>query len=358
MSEKRQGPRRRPPRKVSGGTPPVSPRGPHRRPPQNVSGGTPPVSPRGPARAPLSRRVDTFLEMLAAERGAARNTLQAYRRDLADFSAFVAARGWLPEDADGTAVRDYLARLSGAGMAPSTSARRLSALRQFFRFLYADGLRDDDPCATIDSPRQGRPLPRHLSEDEVEQLLAAARRRGGAAGTRLVALLEVLYATGLRVSELVGLPRSALSRDGQMLIVRGKGGKERMIPLGDAAAEALVAYEAVRRGFAPKGRSAGRESPWLFPSRSRDGHLTRARFAQMLKAVALEAGLDAARISPHVLRHSFASHLLAHGADLRALQQMLGHADIATTQIYTHVLDERLKALVARSHPLAADKTP
>ena len=306
------------------------------------------------ARAPLSRHVDTFLEMLAAERGAASNTLQAYRRDLADFSAFVAARGWLPEDADGTAVRDYLAHLSGAGMAPSTSARRLSALRQFFRFLYADGLRDDDPCATIDSPRQGRPLPRHLSEDEVEQLLAAARRRGGAGGTRLVALLEVLYATGLRVSELVGLPRSALSRDSQMLIVRGKGGKERMIPLGDAAAEALAAYGAVRGEFAAKGR----ESPWLFPSRSRDGHLTRARFAQMLKVVALEAGLDAARVSPHVLRHSFASHLLAHGADLRALQQMLGHADIATTQIYTHVLDERLKALVARSHPLAADKTP
>ncbi len=303
------------------------------------------------ARAPLSRRVDTFLEMLAAERGAASNTLQAYRRDLADFSAFVAARGRLPEDADGTAVRDYLAHLSGAGMAPSTSARRLSALRQFFRFLYADGLRDDDPCATIDSPRQGRPLPRHLSEDEVEQLLAAAGRRGGAGGTRLVALLEVLYATGLRVSELVGLPRSALSRDSQMLIVRGKGGKERMIPLGDAAAEALAAYGAVRGEFAAKGR----ESPWLFPSRSRDGHLTRARFAQMLKVVALEAGLDAARVSPHVLRHSFASHLLAHGADLRALQQMLGHADIATTQIYTHVLDERLKALVARAHPLAAD---
>ena len=306
---------------------------------------------RGPQKAPLSRRVDTFLDMLAAERGAASNTLQAYRRDLADFSAFVAARGRLPEDADGTAVRDYLAHLSGAGMAPGTSARRLSALRQFFRFLYADGLRDDDPCATIDSPRQGRPLPRHLSEDEVEQLLAAARRRGGAGGTRLVALLEVLYATGLRVSELVGLPRSALSRDSQMLIVRGKGGKERMIPLGDAAAEALAAYGAVRGEFAAKGR----ESPWLFPSRSRDGHLTRARFAQILKVVALEAGLDAARVSPHVLRHSFASHLLAHGADLRALQQMLGHADIATTQIYTHVLDERLKALVARAHPLAAD---
>ncbi len=166
-----------------------------------------------------------------------------------------------------------------------------------------------------------------------------------------MALLEVLYATGLRVSELVGLPRSALSRDSQMLIVRGKGGKERMIPLGDAAAEALAAYGAVRGEFAAKGR----ESPWLFPSRSRDGHLTRARFAQMLKVVALEAGLDAARVSPHVLRHSFASHLLAHGADLRALQQMLGHADIATTQIYTHVLDERLKALVARAHPLAAD---
>jgi integrase/recombinase XerD len=308
---------------------------------------------RHAADVPLSRHADAFLEMLAAERGAALNTLDSYRRDLVDFSAFAARRRRRPEDADTALVRAYLAHLSGAGMAPGTSARRLSALRQFFRFLHAERVRDDDPCAVVDSPRQGRPLPRCLSEAEVDSLLAAARQRTGAEGARLVVFLEVLYATGLRVSELVALPLAALTRDGRMLVVRGKGGKERMIPLGDPAIEALEAYKEVRERFLPRGRSSSASSPWLSPSRARDGHLTRARFAQMLKEVAVEAGIDRARVSPHVLRHSFASHLLAHGADLRALQQMLGHADIATTQIYTHVLDERLKALVEHAHPLA-----
>ena len=313
---------------------------------------------RRSAETPLSRHVETFLEMMAAERGAAPNTIESYRRDLADFSAFAQARRQSPEAASADAVRAYLKHLSGAGMAPATSARRLSALRQFFRFLYGEGVRRDDPCAAIDGPRPRRPLPRCLSEDEVDSLLAAARRVRGADGIRLVALLEVLYATGLRVSELVGLPLAALSRDGRMLLVAGKGGKERMVPLGEPATRALAAYKGVRDRFLPQGRKAPAPGHAMFPSRGRQGHLTRARFAQMLKSLAADAGLDPRRVSPHVLRHSFASHLLAHGADLRSLQQMLGHADIATTQTYTHVLDARLKALVRRAHPLARRNGP
>jgi len=293
--------------------------------------------------------------MLAAERGASANTIDAYRGDLEDVAAFAAARGREVEDADAEMVRGYLAKLAAAGMAPRTAARRLSALRQFFRFLYAEGVRGDDPTAVVDSPRQGRPLPKYLSEDDVEGLMAAARQRSEPEGRRLVALIEVLYAAGLRVSELVGLALSSVSGDGRFLVVRGKGGKERMVPLTEPAIEALAAYYTggARRAFLP-GRGARRaESPWLFPSRARAGHLTRARFAQLLKELAVDAGIDPARVSPHVLRHSFASHLLARGADLRSLQQMLGHADISTTQIYTHVLEERLKALVNDVHPLA-----
>ncbi|MDP6573921.1 MAG: site-specific tyrosine recombinase XerD [Rhodospirillales bacterium] len=308
------------------------------------------------AEAPISRHVETFLEMLAAERGAARNTLFAYRRDLQGFSEFARRRGQTAEGADTATIRAYLVDLSKSGMAPSTSARRLSALRQFFRFLYAERVRGDDPCATMDSPRRGRTLPKYLSEEEVESLLDAARRRQGAEGARLLALLEVLYASGLRASELVGLPLSARSRDGLTLMVRGKGGKERLAPLSEPAIVALADYDRVRERFLPKGRGGAADSPWLFPSRSREGHLTRARLGQLLKELAVDAGIDRARVSPHVLRHSFASHLLARGADLRSLQQMLGHADISTTQIYTHVLDERLKALVNEAHPLARGK--
>ena len=305
------------------------------------------------ADTPISRHVETFLEMMAAERGAARNTLFAYRRDLQAFSEFARRRGQTVEGADAAAIRAYLTELSKSGMAPSTSARRLSALRQFFRFLYAERVRGDDPCATMDSPRRGRTLPKFLSEEEVESLLDAARRRHGAEGSRLLALLEVLYASGLRASELVGLPLSARSRDGLTLIVRGKGDKERLVPLSEPAMAALAEYDGVRQRFVPKGRGGAAASPWLFPSRSREGHLTRARLGQLLKGLAADAGIEPARVSPHVLRHSFASHLLARGADLRSLQQMLGHADISTTQIYTHVLDERLKALVNEAHPLA-----
>jgi len=299
-----------------------------------------------------SRHVESFLEMLTVERGAAENTIESYRRDLSDFAAFTLARKRLPENAGSDLIRGYLKKLSGAGMAPSTSARRLSAIRQFFRFLHAEGMREDDPSSAIDSPRQGRALPKYLSEDEVERLLGAAENWQGREGLRLVAMLELLYATGLRVSELVGLPMSALSRDGNILIVRGKGGKERMVPFSEPARDAIDAYKAVRDSFLPKGRK-GASQPWLFPSRSKQGHLTRARFGQMMKELAIEAGIEPRRVSPHVLRHSFASHLLAHGADLRSLQQMLGHTDIATTQIYTHVLEERLRQLVNDAHPLA-----
>jgi integrase/recombinase XerD len=288
--------------------------------------------------------------MMAAERGAAANTLEAYRRDLSDFASFQARRGRPIEAADAKNIRDYLAALRGRGRTPATRARRLSVLRQFYEFLFAEGVRDDDPAQGIDAPKLGQPLPKYLGEADVEALIGAAAGVAGPEGKRLQVLIEVLYATGLRVSELAGLPLSAISRDGQMLIVRGKGGKERMVPLGDPARNAIGRYLEVRGGFIP----AGRNSAFLFPSSSRAGHLTRASVARKLKALAVAAGIDPKRVSPHVLRHSFASHLLAHGADLRALQQMLGHADISTTQIYTHVLEQRLKILVETSHPLAS----
>lgn len=293
--------------------------------------------------------MEAFLEMLAAERGAADNTLDAYRRDLEHLAAFLAPRGRGPAQASAEDLRSYLGALETAGMAARTAARRLSALRQYYRFLVGEERRADDPTLQLSSPRQGRSLPKILSEEEVTGLLEAARRRQGPEGLRLVAILELLYATGLRVSELVGLPAAAVARDPRLLIVRGKGGRERMVPLSEPARAALLAYEPARRSFL---RRSGDER-WLFPSRGGDGHLTRHRVAQLLKELAVEAGTDPRKVSPHVLRHAFASHLLAHGADLRAVQQMLGHADISTTQIYTHVLDERLKSLVRDHHPLA-----
>lgn len=301
---------------------------------------------------PLPKQAEMFLEMLAAERGAAQNTLESYQRDLGDFSGFATSKGAKAADADVDLIRQYLKHLDNYGMAARTQARRLSALRQFFRFLYAERMRGDDPTTVIDSPKIGRALPKYLSEEEVDRLLACAANHAGADGKRLVALMEILYATGLRVSELVGLPLRALSRDGLMLLVRGKGEKERMVPLSEPATEAIRDYMNVRVRYVPKG---AKDSPYMFPSRAKQGFLTRARFAQILKELAVESALDPRRVSPHVLRHSFASHLLAHGADLRALQQMLGHSDISTTQIYTHVLDERLKQLVNSAHPLAGN---
>ena len=287
--------------------------------------------------------------MLLAERGASANTVEAYRRDLAGFGSFLARRGVALEGADITALRAYLASQARAGMAPRTAARRLSALRQFHRFLNGEGVRPDDPTAALDSPRQGRPLPKYLSEAEVDALLVASRARPGPDGVRLVALLELLYATGLRVSELVGLPLAAIARDRRLLSVRGKGDKERLVPLSEPAREALAAWLPLRQVALGRGSM----SRWLFPSHGRQGHLTRHRFGQLLKELAIAAGLDPAKVSPHVLRHAFATHLLAHGADLRSVQRLLGHADISTTQIYTHVLEDRLRALVHEHHPLA-----
>ena len=307
-----------------------------------------------------SRHVESFLEMLAAERGAAINTREAYARDLRDFAGFLGRRGRAAHQAGVADLRAYLRQMVDAGLAPRSTARRLSTLRQFHRFLFGEGLRADDPTAGLDSPRQGRSLPKVLSEAEVEGLLAAARARPGAEGIRLTALLELLYATGLRVSELVELPAAAAARDPRVLIVKGKGGKERMVPLSEPARDALKAHrmaaaEKVRAGSAQAAAQTAAQAArkWLFPSRGATGHLTRQRVAQLLKELALAAAIDPAKVSPHVLRHAFASHLLDHGADLRSVQKMLGHADISTTQIYTHVLDARLKALVRDHHPLA-----
>lgn len=320
-----------------------------------------PESTRSERSVTLGANSDAFLEMLAAERGAAANTLEAYRRDLEHCEDFLSGRRKSLGDAATEDLRAYLQALSASGMAPRTAARRLSALRQFYRFLYEDRLRGDDPTTGLESPRQGRPLPKILSEAEVDRLLEVARADPSPEGIRLLALLELLYATGLRVSELVSLPLSSTARDPRVLLVRGKGGRERLVPLSEPAREALSVYREIRTRFLMSKQAAkahdGKklpDSPWLFPSRGKSGHLTRHRVGQLLKDLAMAAGLDPAKLSPHVLRHAFASHLLDHGADLRAVQKMLGHADISTTQIYTHVLSERMKSLVLNHHPLAA----
>jgi integrase/recombinase XerD len=304
-----------------------------------------------------SSELALFLDMLSAERGAASHTIEAYTRDLSEFLAFLAAKGKTAKQATADHLRGFLAGLARKGLAPTSRARKLSAIRQFFRFLLAEGLRADDPTSAIDSPRLGRPLPKILSLAEVETLLETAKHASekAADGTarrralRLYAALETLYATGLRVSELISLPRNVLTADDLVLTIKGKGGRERLVPLNEAAREALGAHLAAVREDEEKGRGV---SPWLFPS-SGGQHLTRQRFGQELKALALTAGIEPARVSPHVLRHAFASHLLERGADLRTVQQLLGHADISTTQIYTHVIEERLRRLVEQHHPLA-----
>ncbi len=307
-------------------------------------------------RPSASFHAENFLEMMSAERGAAVNTIESYRRDLDLFEDFITRRGESLETAGGDDIRAYLSFMNRDGLAASTSARRLSTLRQFYKYLFADRIRGDDPCASLDSPKLGQPLPKYLSEREVERLLEAAKEIEGPKGVRMTALLEVLYATGLRVSELVGLPFTALRHDNNVLLVKGKGGKERMVPLSEPACEALDAYMEVRDIFVDQNTKGRDQQRWLFPSPTKNGYLTRAGFAQALKKLAIASGLEPSRVSPHVLRHSFASHLLAHGADLRSLQQMLGHADIATTQIYTHVLESKKKSLVESAHPLAKRK--
>jgi integrase/recombinase XerD len=294
-----------------------------------------------------SAHVEAFLEMMAAERGASKHTLDAYFRDLDDFAAFLLSRGLAVDAADTESLRDFLSDMADRGLAPRTAARRLSALRQFFHFLLADGRRKDDPTHGLDSPRLGRPLPKYLGESAIDKLLAAAREVEGVKGRRDEAILELLYATGMRVSELCALPLASVARGQTTLIVRGKGNKERMIPLGEPACRAIEAWLELRQ---PKA------SRWLFPTEKGDKPITRTSVALILKKLAADAGVPPSTVSPHVLRHSFASHLLAGGADLRAVQQMLGHADIATTEIYTHVQEDRLSSLVKSSHPLAGKK--
>jgi integrase/recombinase XerD len=309
-----------------------------------------------------ARLVNLFLDMLAAEQGAGRNTLDAYRRDLTDFSEFLARAGKGFAGVETQALRDYLDDLDARGFKSSSVARRLSAIRHLFRFLLNERVRSDDPAAILSGPKRGRGLPKVLSIADVDRLLVRAKALADAPETsapqrlrakRLYCLLEVLYATGLRVTELVTLPLSASRRDARMIVVRGKGNKERLVPLNEASRQAMADYLAAIEALKPEKKKNAAASKWLFPSFGESGHLTRQHFARDLKELAAAAGLAPRLVSPHVLRHAFASHLLHNGADLRIVQTLLGHTDISTTQIYTHVVEERLKSLVRDLHPLA-----
>jgi integrase/recombinase XerD len=307
------------------------------------------------------RLIETFLEAIASERAASRNTIEAYRRDLEDYSAFLSARGADALKATSDDARGFLSFRAAAGLKASSLARQLSSVRQFHKHLYLEGRRADDPTMAIDGPRRGRPLPKVLGVAEVDKLLTVAREGLEAEGrpaaerlktARLCCLIELLYASGLRVSELISLPKSAARAREPLIAIRGKGGKERLVPISEPARAAILVYRAMLEERAP----AAAAGPWLFPADSESGHLTRQAFARELKGAAAAAGISAARVSPHVLRHAFASHLLQNGADLRVVQDLLGHADISTTQIYTHVLDERAKAMVRDLHPLADEE--
>ena len=303
-----------------------------------------------------ARLIESFLDMMSAERGASANTLSAYRHDLLDFHGFLARRGIDAKHAGRDEVKRYLAGLSS--IAGSSQARRLSALRQFFGFLYAEGVRSDDPTNAVESPKRGRTLPKVLSREDLERLSETAAKRAAKSeeGVRLNGIVEMLYGSGMRVSELATLPLAAVRGRENVVLVKGKGGKERLAPLNPRARAAIADYLAVREMFLPRGARRSHAEKFLFPSRSAECHLTRRRLHQMLKALALEAGLDPDKLSPHVLRHAFATHLVEGGADLRSVQTMLGHADIATTQIYTHVAKDRLAATMASAHPLAKRK--
>jgi integrase/recombinase XerD len=291
--------------------------------------------------------IESFLDMMSAERGASVNTIAAYRRDLLDFAGRADLKRATRDD-----VRKYLAVLTKASIAGSSQARKLSALRQFFGFLYTDGIRKDDPTSAIDAPKRARPLPKIITRADIDALIGAARQQESPEGLRLSCIVEMLYAAGLRVTELAGLPIASVRGKDGFIIVRGKGRKERMAPLNPSAREAIKAYLDVREEFVPKGN----QSKFLFPSRSAEGYLTRRRVHQMLKELALKANIDPDKLSPHVLRHAFATHLVEGGADLRSVQTLLGHADIATTQIYTHVASDRLTAVMEAAHPLSRRK--
>jgi integrase/recombinase XerD len=315
-----------------------------------------------PGKSSDAQLINLFLDMLAAEQGAGDNTLAAYRRDLEDLSQFLGKSGKAFVSADTQDLRDFLADLDSRGFKSSSVARRLSSMRHLFRFLLNERTRADDPAAILSGPKRGRGLPKVLSMADVDRLLTKARELAEAPdqptlrrfrAARLSCLLEILYATGLRVSELVALPLSAARRDARMIVVRGKGNKERLVPLNESSRQAMADYLAAMDAHRKDQKRSAAPSKWLFPSFGESGHLTRQHFARDLKELAAAAGLSPRLISPHVLRHAFASHLLHNGADLRIVQTLLGHTDISTTQIYTHVVAERLKSLVRDLHPLA-----
>ena len=317
---------------------------------------------RNPSKTSDSKLINLFLDMLAAEQGAGVNTLDAYRRDLTDFSEFLGRKGQNFAGAGTDVLRDYLADLDVRGFKSSSVARRLSAMRHLFRFLLNERIRSEDPAAILSGPKRGRGLPKVLSIADVDRMLTRAKEltlgqnaspQQRLRAMRLYCLLEVLYATGLRVSELVALPLSASRRDARMIVVRGKGNKERLVPLNEASRQAMADYLAAMQALRPEKKKNDAASKWLFPSFGESGHLTRQHFARDLKELAAASGLAPRLVSPHVLRHAFASHLLHNGADLRIVQTLLGHTDISTTQIYTHVVEERLKSLVRDLHPLA-----
>ena len=306
---------------------------------------------------PKAHLVEAFLEMMSAERGASKNTLSSYARDLSGYGEHLSKMGVSFEEVSSAQIQSHLASLVSDGLAASTQARHLSAIRQFHKFLFTEGVRKDDPCGVIDSPKLGRPLPKVMSMEEVESLIGKAEEEAqGTLGSkstklrrlRLYVLIELIYGTGLRVSELVSLPASSARVTAQFLTVRGKGERERIVPLSNKAKAAMRQYVELKW-------SGGSADGFLFPAGSATGHYTRQAFARDLKDLAVRAGLQPSKVSPHVMRHAFASHLLQNGADLRSVQQLLGHADISTTQIYTHVLDERLRKLVEESHPLAKE---
>jgi integrase/recombinase XerD len=314
------------------------------------------------SKTPDAKLINLFLDMLAAEQGAGPNTLDAYRRDLTDFQEFLGRSGQSFAGAETQGLRDYLADLDTRGFKSSSVARRLSAMRHLFRFLLNERIRSDDPAAILSGPKRGRGLPKVLSIADVDRLLVKAKALSEVPeasalqrlrSLRLYCLLEVLYATGLRVSELVALPLSASRRDARMIVVRGKGNKERLVPLNEVSRQAMADYLAAIEALKTEKKKNAASSKWMFPSFGESGHLTRQHFARDLKELAASAGLAPRLVSPHVLRHAFASHLLHNGADLRIVQTLLGHTDISTTQIYTHVVEERLKSLVRDLHPLA-----